>query len=141
MANMGKKKLARLANASLQYTKKHLISSLKMEKRTSSSNQFRIRGKWCNWETFRVYSFSGLKGFQRDKVISDFSSKLDQPVEDCRDPLEGIPWKMARLGDAHVEGYNHYYPKVICKMCCLIASAKRKEWTNLQLGTHEIREW
>lgn len=108
MANMGEI-LARLANASLQDTNKHLVSSLEVGNELLDRINFEFV-KMVQLEDFGVYSFqessglSGLKGFS-DKVVSDYSSKLDHPLE-ILETIRGNHTEIARFSDANDEGYR-----------------------------------
>ena len=125
MANMGET-LARLANASLQDTNKHLVSSLEVENELLD----RINSefvKMVQLEDFSIYSFqessglSGLKGFS-GKVVSDYSSKLDHPLE-IVETIRGNHMEMARFSDANDEGYRTL-SKVIARC---VTDSQRKE--------------
>ncbi len=108
MASMGET-LARLASVSLRDTNKHLLSSLEVEDELLD----RINSefvKMVQLGDFSVYSFqessgfSGLKGFS-GKVVSDFSSKLDHPLE-IVETIPGNHMEMARFSDTNDEGYK-----------------------------------
>ena len=125
IASMGET-LARLANASLQDTNKHLVSSLEVENELLD----RINSefvKMVQLEDFSVYSFqessglSGLKGFS-GKVVSDYSSKLDHPLE-IVETIRGNHMEMARFSDANDEGYRTL-SKVIARC---VTDSQRKE--------------
>lgn len=125
MANMGEI-LARLVNASLQDTNKHLISSLEVENELLD----RINAefvKMVQLEDFSVYSFqeeaglSGLKGFS-GKVVSDYSSKLDHPLE-IVETIRGNHMEIARFSAANDEGYRAL-SKVIARC---VTDSQRKE--------------
>lgn len=108
MANMGEI-LARLANVALRDTNKPLLSSLEVENELLDriNSEF---GKMVQLEDFGVYSFqessglSGLKGFS-GKVVSDFSSKLDHPLE-IVETIRGNHMEITRFSDANDEGYK-----------------------------------
>lgn len=108
MANMDEI-LARLANASLQDTNRHLVSSLDVENELLDriNSEF---GKMVQLEDFSIYSFqegsglSGLKGFS-GKVVSDYSSKLDHPLE-IVETIRGNHMEMARFSATNDEGYR-----------------------------------
>ena len=108
MANMGEI-LARLANVALRDTNKPLLSSLEVENELLDriNSEF---GKMVQLEDFGVYSFqessglSGLKGFS-GKVVSDFSSKLDHPLE-IVETMRGNHMEITRFSDANDEGYK-----------------------------------
>lgn len=108
MASMGET-LTRLANVSLRDTNRHLVSSLEVEDELLD----RINSefvKMVQLKDFGVYSFqessglSGLKGFS-GKVVSDYSSKLDHPLE-IVETIRGNHMEMARFSDANDEGYR-----------------------------------
>ena len=108
MASMGEI-LARLVSASLQDTNRHLVGSLEVENELLD----RINSefvKMVQLEDFSVYSFqessglSGLKGFS-GKVVSDYSSKLDHPLE-IVETIRGNHMEMARFSAANDEGYR-----------------------------------
>ena len=108
MATMGET-LARLANASLQDTNKNLVSLLQVENELLDRINSEFM-KMVQLEDFSVYSFqegsglSGLKGFS-GKVVSDYSSKLDHPLE-IVETIRGNHMEMARFSDEHDEGYR-----------------------------------
>ncbi|KAL8999156.1 MAG: hypothetical protein Q9169_001935 [Polycauliona sp. 2 TL-2023] len=114
IAGMGEP-LARLANAALQDTNKHLVASLDVENELLDGIHSEF-GKMVQLEDFSVYSFqegsglSGLKGFS-GKVVSDFSSKLDHPLETV-ETIRGNHMEMARFSDEYDEGYRTLF-KVI----------------------------
>ena len=108
MANMGKI-LARLANVALRDTNKPLLSSLEVENELLDriNSEF---GKMVQLEDFGVYSFQessellGLKGFS-GKVVSDFSSKLDYPLE-IVETMRGNHMEITQFSDANDKGYK-----------------------------------
>lgn len=108
MASMGET-LARLANISLRDTNRHLVSSLEVEDELLDRINYEFV-KMVQVEDFSVYSFqegsgfSGLKGFS-GKVVSDYSSKLDHPLE-IVETIRGNHMEMARFSDANDEGYR-----------------------------------
>lgn len=128
MVNMGEI-LARLVNASLQDTNRHLLSSLEVENELLD----RINSefvKMVQLEEFSVYSFqegsglSGMKGFS-GKVVSDYSSKLDHPLE-IVETIRGNHMEMARFSAADDEGYRTL-SKVIARC---VTDSQRKEKSN-----------
>ncbi len=108
VANMGET-LARLANVSLRDTNRHLIRSLEVEDELLDRINFEFV-KMVQLEDFSVYSFqessglSGLRGFS-GKVVSDYSSKLDNPLE-IVETIRGNHMEMARFSGANDEGYR-----------------------------------
>ena len=108
MANMGEI-LARLANIALRDTNKPLLSLLEVENELLDriNSEF---GKMVQLEDFGVYSFqeslglSGLKGFS-GKVVSDFSSKLDYPLE-IVETMRGNHMEITQFSDANDKGYK-----------------------------------
>lgn len=125
MASMGVA-LARLADASLLDTNKPLVSSLDVENELLDRINFEFV-KMVQLGDFSVYSFqessglSGLKGFS-GKVVSDYSSKLDHPLE-IVETIRGNHMEMARFSDANDEGYRTL-SKVIARC---VADSQRKE--------------
>lgn len=108
MANMGKI-LTHVANAALQDTNRPIVSSLEVDGELLD----RIHYEFVNMvhaEDFSVYSFqegrglSGLKGFS-GKVVDDFSSKIDHPLETV-ETITGNHMEMARFRDAEDPGFR-----------------------------------
>jgi len=106
MANMGEV-LAHLANVALQDANKHIVSSLEVDGEILDRIHTEFV-KMLHTEDFSVHSFqegrgvSSLKGFS-GKVVNDFSSKLDHPVE-IVETIDGNHMQIARFVDAEDPG-------------------------------------
>lgn len=109
MANDMGETLTRLAAACMRDTNKHIVSSLQVENELLDRINTEF-GKMVALGDFNVYSFqegsglTGLKGFS-GKVVSDFSSKLDNPLE-IVETIRGNHMEMARFSNANEEGYR-----------------------------------
>ena len=108
MANMGEI-LTHLANAALRDTNKHIVSSLEVDGEILDRIHSEFM-KMLHAEDFTVHSFqeglglSGLKGFS-GKVVNDFSSKLDHPLE-IVETINGNHMQMSRFNDAEDPGFR-----------------------------------
>ena len=107
VANMGEI-LTRLANAAFQDTNRYILSSLEVDGEILDTIHSEFM-KMMHKEDFSVHSFqegrgiSGLKGFS-GKVVNDFSSKLDHPLE-VVETIDGNHMQMARFSDVEDPGY------------------------------------
>ena len=108
LASMGEI-LTRLAYAAFQDTNRHIVSSLEVDGEILDRIHSEFM-KMMHTEDFSVHSFqegrgvSSLKGFS-GKVVNDFSSKLDHPLE-VVETIDGNHMQMARFSDEADPGYR-----------------------------------
>lgn len=107
-ASVGKM-MTRVANAALLDTNKHLLSSLAVDGEILDRIHSEFK-KMLYAEDFSVHSFqegrgvSAVKGFSA-KVVDDFSSKLDSPLE-VVETIDANHMQMARFTGVEDPGYR-----------------------------------